>query len=226
MESAQKYQSLCDQMVREQIERRGVKDQRLLKALREVPRHRFVPEQISHMAYEDCPLAIGDGQTISQPYIVGLMTELLELKGGEKVLEIGTGSGYQAAVLARLAGYVHSVERLESLAENAARILAELRLSNVMIHLGDGSKGWVTEAPYDGILVTAAAQKVPKPILEQLADDGRLVIPVGSRMNQDLQVWQRKGDQFIHRSVLAVAFVPLRGELGWTLKDWEESNFW
>ena len=126
MESAQKYQSLCDQMVREQIERRGIKDQRLLKALRDVPRHRFVPEQISHMAYEDCPLAIGDGQTISQPYIVALMTELLELKGDEKVLEIGTGSGYQAAVLARLAGQIHSIERLESLAENAARILSEL----------------------------------------------------------------------------------------------------
>ncbi len=226
MDGAQKYQSLCDQMVREQIERRGIKDQRLLMALRAVPRHRFVPDQISHMAYEDCPLAIGDGQTISQPYIVALMTELLELQGGEKVLEIGTGSGYQAAVLAKLAQQIHSVERLENLAGKAARILAELALNNVEVHLGDGSKGWEAEAPYDGILVTAAAQKVPKPLLDQLANKGRLVIPVGSRMNQDLEVWQRQDDRYFHRSVLAVAFVPLRGELGWTMKDWEESNNW
>jgi len=221
------YPTLRERMVRDQILRRGIIDKRVLAAMQEVPRHLFVPENMQKMAYEDCPLLIGDGQTISQPYIVALMTELLCLKGDEKVLEIGTGSGYQAAVLGALAGEVHSVERLEGLANAARRILKKLSITNVHVHLGDGSLGWRADAPYNGILVTAAAHKVPQPVLNQLADEGRLVIPVGGRMSQDLQLWQRKGgDQFIQKNVLPVAFVPLRGELGWSLKEWEDASFW
>jgi protein-L-isoaspartate(D-aspartate) O-methyltransferase len=209
------------QMVAHQIERRGVTDPRLLEALRTVPRHKFVPDDLQTMAYADYPLAIGSGQTISQPYIVALMTELLHLKGDENVLEIGTGSGYQAAVLSRLARSVHSVERFESLAARARQVLNALNCDNVSVHTADGSLGWPANAPYQGILVTAAAPGAPPPLLAQLADGGRLVLPVGGRGGQSLQVWQRQGETFDSEDVLYVAFVPLRGAHGWNEASWD-----
>ncbi len=209
-----------DEMVTQQIEQRGVTDPRLLDAMRAVPRHEFVPTDQRSMAYTDGPLAIGSGQTISQPYIVALMTQLLQLQGSENVLEIGTGSGYQAAVLSRLALFVHSVERYVPLATGARRVLRALRCKNVSVHTGDGSLGWPAAAPYQNILVTAAAPAPPPPLLEQLADGGRLVLPVGGRGGQVLQVWQRHGDAYDHEDISYVAFVPLRGAHGWNEVHW------
>ncbi|MDI6694388.1 MAG: protein-L-isoaspartate(D-aspartate) O-methyltransferase [Anaerolineales bacterium] len=204
-----------EQMVEEQIFQRGVRDPRVLEAMREVPRHCFVPPEYRYLAYTDGPLPIGSGQTISQPYIVALMTELLRLKGHEKVLEVGAGSGYQAAILSRLAREVHTIERHANLARQAARILSDLGLENVHVHIGDGTLGLPEHAPYDGILVTAAAPQVPGALLQQLADGGRMVIPVGGRGGQVLEVWTREGERYDYESVLPVAFVPLVGEQGW-----------
>lgn len=208
-------------MVRGQIIARGIKDPLLLAALLDVPRHVFVPSEYRNMAYTDGPLPIGQGQTISQPYIVALMTELLKLKGDEVVLEVGTGSGYQAAVLAKLAHTVHSIERHNELAQLAKRNLHRLDITNVQVHVGDGSLGLPKYAPYNAIIVTAAAPQVPEPLLEQLAPGGRLVIPVGMSGAQDLQCWWREGDGFEYESVLPVAFVPLRGEHGWKEERWK-----
>jgi protein-L-isoaspartate(D-aspartate) O-methyltransferase len=207
-------------MVSDQIERRGVKDARVLEAMRQIPRHLFVPQDMREMAYDDGPMPIGQGQTISQPYIVALMTSLLRLQGHEKVLEIGTGSGYQAAVLAYLAKSVHSLERIPELAAHAKKTLESIGIMNVTIHLCDGSIGWQAEAPYHGIIVTAAAPSVPDHLLQQLCNDGHLVIPVGPRLTQDLQVWTKKGNQFKEENVIPVAFVPLRGECGWKQDEW------
>lgn len=207
---------LRERMVREQIEARGVTDPRVLDAMRRVPRHLFVPPDYRDLAYSDGPLPIGHGQTISQPYIVAYMTALLRLKGDEKVLEIGTGSGYQAAVLAHLAREVHTVERIPALAEQARRRLEALGLTNVTVHISDGTLGLPELAPFDAILVTAAAPKVPQSLLDQLADGGRLVIPVGSRGVQYLERWLRFGDEFRRQVLDPVAFVPLIGEEGWS----------
>lgn len=207
--------TLRERMVREQIEARGVTDRRVLEAMRRVPRHLFVPPEYRDAAYSDGPLPIGHGQTISQPYIVAYMTALLHLKGDEKVLEIGTGSGYQAAVLAHLAREVHTVERIPALAERAAALLRRLGLTNVTVHQGDGSLGLPAFAPYDAILVTAAAPRVPPSLLDQLADGGRLVIPVGSHGLQHLERWRRVGDALRRQILDPVAFVPLIGEEGW-----------
>jgi len=204
-----------EQMVRVQLERRGIRDERVLAAMRSVARELFVPPDQQAFAYDDGPIAIGYGQTISQPYIVALMSELLELRGDEVVLEVGAGSGYQAAVLAQLAKTEHAVERLPELATICARRLQALGYSQVFVHEADGSLGWPSAAPYGGILVTAAAPEPPPPLLAQLAEGARLVLPVGGRSVQELQVWQRQGDQFAYRSVLPVAFVPLRGRYGW-----------
>ena len=173
-------------MVDEQLLERDIVDPRVVDAMRITPRHSFVPIEHRHLAYADGPLPIGRGQTISQPYIVALMTQLLELKGDETVLEIGTGSGYQAAVLASIAKEIHTVERYADLARLAARVLDDLGLRNVHVHVGDGSRGLVEFAPFAAIIVTAAAPSIPKPLLEQLAEGGRLVIPVGSRGGQIL----------------------------------------
>jgi len=209
------FQIVRKRMVEEQIAARGVLDPRLLAVMGSLPRHLFVPADDLAWAYADGPLPIGHGQTISQPYIVALMTELLQVESTDRVLEVGTGSGYQAAVLGQLAAEVHTVEMIPELAAQAARVLTDLGYINVYVHLGDGSLGWLEDAPYAGILVAAAAPSAPQPLLDQLADGGRLVVPVGSRGLQHLEVWNRTGNKFKRQDNLGVAFVPLRGEFGW-----------
>jgi protein-L-isoaspartate(D-aspartate) O-methyltransferase len=209
------------EMVEYQIYRRGIRDPRLLQVLRQVPRHCFLPENLSDQAYQDGALPIGMGQTISQPYIVAVMTDLLQLTGSETVLEIGTGSGYQAAVLGRMAAVVHTVEVIPALAAAAAQTLAQLGMENVHVHLADGSAlGWPPAAPYAGILVTAAAPSVPKGLLDQLAKGGSLILPVGSSVGQELQRWTRTGSEFTPENLFPVSFVPLRGQAGWSKEDW------
>lgn len=195
------------EMVERQIAGRGVKDLRVLEAMRTIPRHLFVPEAEMPHAYEDRPLPIGSGQTISQPYIVAFMTEQLHLTGSETVLEIGTGSGYQTAVLARLAKKVYSIEIRKELADEAAERLKRLGITNAEVKAGDGYNGWPEHAPFDGILVTAAPERIPPPLLEQLASPGRMVIPVGA-FYQELKVIKREGAGYTEKSVLPVRFVP------------------
>lgn len=204
-------------MVEEQLARRDIRDPRVLEAMEQVPRHEFVPRAHRDLAYADGPLPIGEEQTISQPYIVALMTQMLELRPEDRVLEIGTGCGYQAAVLSCLTREVYSVERFPRLAKAAVENLERLKIENVHVHVGDGSCGLPEFAPYDGILVTAAAPHVPKPLLEQLADEGRLVLPVGPRGGQNLERWIREGERYSREVGLPVAFVPLIGEHGWNL---------
>lgn len=222
MDREEVFAGLREKMVEEQIAARGVREPRLLQAFREVPRHLFVPGEHAHLAYIDGPLPIGEGQTISQPFIVALMTQLLELEGDETVLEIGTGSGYQAAILARLARQVYSVEQYPALARHATHTLARLGFENVRVFEGDGSLGLPEFAPYRGIVITAAAPKVAQAVLDQLADQAWLVAPVGGRKGQVLQRWQRRGDTFAKEKLIPVAFVPLRGESGWKTRDWAE----
>lgn len=202
-------------MVAEQIAARGVQDPRVLGAMRSVPRHRFLPPEARAVAYADSPVRIGEGQTISQPYIVALMVELLDVRPEDKVLEVGTGSGYQAAILGQLAAKVHSIERFPSLAETARNTLAELGYENIQVHVGDGTLGYPPEAPYDRIVVAAAAPAVPPALRTQLADGGRLVIPVGGRRSQHLEAWDREGDNYEKKDNISVVFVPLVGEAGW-----------
>ena len=199
-------------MVEQQIVRRGVDNPEVVRAMGEVPRHAFVPEHLQSQAYVDGPLAIGSGQTISQPYIVALMTELLELDGDEKILEIGTGSGYQAAVLARVAQEVYTVEIREELGKQAEQRLAELGYSNIHLRIGDGYQGWPEHAPYDGIMVTAAPATVPGPLIDQLKEGGKLVIPVGDFF-QDLLVITKTADGVEQREIIPVRFVPMIGEI-------------
>jgi len=208
-------------MVEEQFLSRGITDARVLEAMLRVPRHVFVPEEHRQLAYRDSPLPIGQSQTISQPYIVALMTQMLGLEGHESVLEIGTGSGYQAAVLSQVAREVHTVERHGNLTKQALACINALDIKNVTLHVGDGTRGWPANAPYDAIIATAAAPKVPKPLLNQLADGGRLVIPVGGRIGQYLESWNREGDEYSHTRTVAVAFVPLLGEFGWKDDAWD-----
>jgi len=198
-------------MIEEQIKSRGIQDPLVLKALANVERHLFVDDELKDAAYEDHPLPIGQGQTISQPFIVASMTELLQLKGGEKILEIGTGSGYQAAILAKIAKEVYSIEILEELGLKAKKRLEELGYKNVHVKIGDGYKGWPEHAPFDGILVTAAPDHVPSPLLEQLKPGGRMVIPVGKQYGiQNLKVIEKKQDQSLKEEFqYPVRFVPL-----------------
>ncbi len=198
-------------MVEDQIVRRGVDDPEVVKAMGEVPRHAFVPRHLQEQAYIDSPLSIGSGQTISQPYIVALMTELLELDGDEKVLEIGTGSGYQAAVLARVAREVYTIEIREELGQQAQERLSELGYKNVFMRIGDGYQGWPEEAPFDGIMVTAAPDTVPAPLIDQLKVGGKLVIPVGDFF-QDLLVLTKTADGVERKEIIPVRFVPMIGE--------------
>jgi protein-L-isoaspartate(D-aspartate) O-methyltransferase len=211
-------------MVSEQIERRGIRHPGVLEAMRTVPRHLFVPPELQEHAYEDGALGIGSGQTISQPYIVALMTSLLALQGSENILEIGTGSGYQAAILSYLGKTVHTVERHAGLAKEAAFRLHSLGIDNVYVHEGDGSEGWPEAAPYQAIMVTAAAPDLPKTLGDQLDEGGRLVLPVGARRRQELQLWQRQQGRLDYESIIPVAFVPLRGKYGWHEEDWKEER--
>ena len=201
-----------EEMVKDQIEARGVKDPLALAAMRKVPRHVFVPEKLWSQAYDDHPLPIGFDQTISQPYIVAFMTEQLALKGGEKVLEVGAGSGYQAAVLAEIADEVYTIEIICGLADTAKARLEKLGYKNISVSCGDGYKGWPEAAPFDGIIVTAAPEQVPQPLIDQLKPGGRMVIPVGG-FNQELVLIKKTADGKIERqSVLPVRFVPMTGE--------------
>ena len=210
-----KYEYQREQMVERQIRRRGVRDELVLRAMRAVERHLFVSENARDLAYEDHPLSIGLGQTISQPYIVAFMTESLNLTGREKVLEVGAGSGYQAAVLASTGCRVISIERLPELVLLARKNLDNAKIDNVQVVEGDGTKGFEEEAPYDRIIVTAAGPEVPNSLLEQLAPDGILLIPVGQRWSQELVRVKRKTDGFERETILGCVFVPLIGEQGW-----------
>lgn len=201
-------------MVARQLRGHGISDRRVLEAFESIPRHLFVPFEHRHLAYEDGPLPIGFQQTISQPFIVAYMTQALGLDGTEHLLEVGTGSGYQAAILSALVPEVHTVELIPALADRARRTLDEIGVRNVFIHVGDGSLGWAEAAPYDAIMVSAAAPHVPKALLDQLADRGRMILPVGERGDQMLELWRRDGEQFTHETLLPVAFVPLRGKDG------------
>lgn len=210
------YQSKRQLMVETQIIRRGVKDRRVINAMLKVPRHLFVDEALWPEAYEDHPLPIGEKQTISQPFIVALMSELLQFTGKEKVLEIGTGSGYQCAVLAELADQVFTIERIPAIAKRARKIFDQLKYSNVMVHIGDGTLGWKEHGPYDGIIVTAAAPGPPKTLIEQLATGGRLVIPIGDEFTQDLIVFTRgKENDYAEENYGGCRFVKLIGAQGW-----------
>jgi protein-L-isoaspartate(D-aspartate) O-methyltransferase len=202
-------------MVEEQLIRRAITEARVVEAMRKVPRHLFVEEALRDRAYGDHPLPIGDGQTISQPYMVGLMTQLLRLTGVEKVLEIGTGSGYQTAVLAECARRVCSVERLASLAGRARRLLEGLGYTNVWVRTANGTFGWVDEAPFDRILVTAGAPSIPPPLFEQLAENGRMVLPIGDAVAQHLTVVDRVGGQLRTTREAGCVFVKLIGKYAW-----------
>lgn len=192
---------------------------RVLEAFRKVARNEFVPPELLAEAYNDHPLPIGAGQTISQPYMVALMTQELRLKGGEKVLEIGTGSGYQAAILAELSSKVFTIERDKGLHENAAGKLKELGYDNIELKCGDGTKGWPEEAPFDAIIVTAGAPYVPDPLKAQLIEGGRLIIPVGPEFTQILLLMEKTGGTYTSRSICGCVFVPLIGEYGWSRKE-------
>jgi protein-L-isoaspartate(D-aspartate) O-methyltransferase len=213
-ESAEAAQSR-QEMVRTQLERRGIRDERVLRIMTEIPRHRFLDSALRSRAYGDHALPIGAGQTISQPYMVALMTEALALSGGEKVLEIGTGSGYQTAILAEFTPRLFTIERSAELARAAASTLKELGYGNVILKTGDGTLGWPEHAPFDRIVVTAGAPVVPPPLVDQLAEGGRLVIPVGGRDLQTLEVLEKRHGRVRSQRVIDCAFVPLLGKEGW-----------
>jgi protein-L-isoaspartate(D-aspartate) O-methyltransferase len=214
-----------ERMVTDQLIPRGINDEHVLSAMRTIPRHVFIPNDLHYLAYADAPLPIGHRQTISQPYIVALMTQLLCLKGEERVLEIGTGSGYQAAILSHIAAQVYTVERISELAEKASHVFEKLGLLNIKIFERDGSAGLPEYAPFDAIMVTAAAPKVPSPLKEQLDEGGRLVLPVGSRDGQILERWRKSGTEMEREHIAPVAFVPLLGDFGWG-PDEGESYWW
>ena len=202
------------EMVHDQIRRRGITDEKVLAAMQKVERHRFVPLDYRAEAYEDYPLPIGDGQTISQPYIVAFMSEALELKAADKVLEIGTGSGYQAAVLAEICDSVFTVEIYPGLAGSASDILQELNYKNVFVRVGDGYEGWSEHAPFNAIIVTCAPKQIPQPLQDQLAEGGRMIIPVGSDYTQELILLEKKKGKIQKKNVLPVRFVPMIDEKG------------
>lgn len=202
-------------MVEDQLVSRGIYDKLVLDAMKKVPRHKFVPKDLEASAYEDCALPIGGGQTISQPYMVAIMTEKLGLSAGAKVLEIGTGSGYQAAILAEIAGEAYTIERIPSIAERAKKIFDELAYKNIKVIVGDGTLGLPEKAPFDGIIVTAGAPSIPKPLTDQLADGGRLVIPVGEAFEQTLTIVTKRGNKLDIEGSIGCVFVPLIGKFGW-----------
>ena len=209
------YAALRRKMVEEQIIRRGIKDPRVLDAFYKVERHKFISADLSGSAYADFPLSIGAGQTISQPYIVALMTECLQLSGREKVLEIGTGSAYQTAILAELAGEVCSIERIEDLAMQAKNLIAGLGYANVKIKVGDGTLGWPEEAPFDCIIITAASPRIPLPLTQQLKDPGKMILPLGESFSQMLTLIEKQDGKINSREICGCVFVSLIGKYGW-----------
>ncbi|MFZ0241782.1 MAG: protein-L-isoaspartate(D-aspartate) O-methyltransferase [Desulfobacterales bacterium] len=211
-----KYDRQREEMVRRQIETRGINDPRVLVAMGQVPRHLFVSEALRDQAYGDFPLPIGDQQTISQPYIVAEMTQALELSKNDRVLEIGTGSGYQAAVLAEIAYRVYTIERLHSLLIKARRLFDRLRYHNIITRFGDGTVGWLEESPFDAIIVTAGAPRIPDSLIAQLAEKGRLVVPVGDQHTQELVKIIKDRDGIHRRDLGGCRFVKLVGENGWS----------
>jgi protein-L-isoaspartate(D-aspartate) O-methyltransferase len=211
IQAGEKYSARRAEMVSLQLKARGISDTLVLAAMSRIERHRFVPGPYRHMAYYDGPLPIGHGQTISQPYIVALMTELLQVDSTDKVFEVGTGSGYQAAVLAEIVDQVFTVEIVEPLAKSADSLLKALGYDNITVRAGDGYAGWIEEAPFDAIIVTAAPPEIPPPLIEQLAEGGRMVIPVGDYYQELLLVEKKKGE-VIEKSVIPVRFVPMIGK--------------
>lgn len=208
------YAVLRRRMVEEQLIPRGIKDQKVLDVFYKVERHKFVPQNLRTSAYADFPVPIGEGQTISQPFIVALMTECLDLAGQEKILEIGTGSGYQAAILAELAKEVYTIERFKSLAKRAEAALSELGYKNIKLMVGDGSLGWPEFAPFDRIIITAASPRVPLPLIEQLEESGKLILPLGESFSQVLTVVEKKKGKLESIEVCGCVFVPLVGKYG------------
>lgn len=209
------YAALRKRMVDEQLVARGISDSRVIDAFRKVERHKFISEELKPSAYSDFPVSIGEGQTISQPYMVALMSECLCLMGEEKVLEIGTGSGYQAAILAELAGQVYTIERFEKLAERTKKTLDDLGYTNIKTRVGDGTLGWKEEAPFDRIIITAASPRIPLPLTEQLKENGRLVLPLGESFSQVLTIVDKKKGKLESTQVCACVFVPLVGKYGY-----------
>ncbi|MDZ7695375.1 MAG: protein-L-isoaspartate(D-aspartate) O-methyltransferase [Deltaproteobacteria bacterium] len=209
------FKSAREDMVKRQLIPRKIIDQRVLEAMSKVPREAFVPDHMKAEAYDDRPLPIGRDQTISQPYIVALMTQALELKGTEKVLEIGTGSGYQAAVLAELCDTVYTVERIEALLMNAREILQNMGYTNIRFKVFDGTLGWPEHSPYDAVIVTAAAPRIPRPLLEQMKEGGSAVVPVGDRLSQSLTKVTRDQQGYFEKNLGGVRFVRLVGDYGW-----------
>ena len=209
------FEELRDFMVRTQLIPRGIKDERVLRVMNKVPRHLFVNDSIQYKAYEDMALPIGEGQTISQPYMVAVMTELLELKGTENVLEVGTGSGYQAAILSELSKEVYTIERFEKLAQEARKKFQELGYNNIYVKSGDGTLGWSEKAPFDRIIITAGTPQIPDPLIQQLAQGGVIVAPVGERFSQQL-IRVKKSDRELSEEFHTMCvFVPLVGQYGW-----------
>ena len=215
----QAYAGQRRKMVEEQILGRGIKDLSVMEVLSRVPRHLFINSSLQHRAYGDCPLPIGENQTISQPYIVALMTQVLDLKGGERVLEIGTGSGYQTAILAELASHVFTIERVKPLVKKTKELLEGLKYKNIIFKTFDGTYGWRDQSPFDAILISAATPSIPKSLIEQLADKGRLVAPVGERESQDLIVLNKNGNKVMERKIGSCKFVPLIGKFAWSEEE-------
>jgi len=209
------YEDLRNLMVERQLIPRGISDEKVLSAFRKVPRHEFVPDEQKDYSYDDHPLPIGNSQTISQPYIVALMTECLGIKGGEKVLEVGSGSGYQAAILRELGSKVYTIERIEHLAKTCRKTLIGLGYSDVSVVIGDGSLGYVEESPYDGIIVTCAAPKLPDSYIGQINEGGRIVIPIGSRHSQIMTVVTKLDKKLEIKQISGCVFVPLVGKDAW-----------
>ncbi|MEA1963699.1 MAG: protein-L-isoaspartate(D-aspartate) O-methyltransferase [Candidatus Aerophobetes bacterium] len=216
------YRRLREKMVKKQLIPRGIKEEEVLSAFYEVEREKFVPPELQNSAYEDSPLSIGEGQTISQPYMVALMTQSLELKRDKEILEIGTGSGYQTAILAELSKMVYSIERIEALAERAKKTLNELGYTNVRILVGDGTLGWEEFSPYDRILVTAGTKRVPLPLINQLNEEGILVIPIGDVYYQQLKVIRKEKNGIESKTLERCVFVPLIGKYGWNEEEVDE----
>lgn len=205
------FELLRKEMVEAQLSNRGIRDQRVLNAFHKVPRHSFIPQEEQKDAYSDFPLPIGNNQTISQPYIVALMTESLDLSGQEKILEIGTGSGYQTAILAELAQEVYTLERITELSQNAQKILSELGYKNIRFKVDDGTLGWKEEEPFDRIIITAYCPEIPEPLIEQLNETGKIILPLGDTFSQMLTIAEKNHGKLIYRDLCSCVFVPLVG---------------